>query len=156
MRTRKIHTDQVCERPGITAQFEKFISMKTVTTEADPVVTLQNELQNAPESRQINDPWEVDSWHEIEEAVEEHEQREANSNSSNLFANAIGNVSPFWFLLVGFLLGSGATMVVTYLWLSTTISCLIPRIRRADVGDANDASSQRVSLLRCVRGKEKS
>ncbi|XP_058802811.1 leucine-rich repeat-containing protein 24-like [Phymastichus coffea] len=146
MRTKKIDTDQVCERPTLTAQFEKYISLKAATTEAEPRVTLQNELQNAPGSRQTKDPWEVDSWHEIEETVEEEQQ--VDSGSSNIFANAIGNISPFWFLLIGFLLGSGATMVVTYLWLSTTISCLIPRIRRADAGETNDASSQRVSLLR--------
>ena len=77
---------------------------------------------------------------------QEHENGDA--EPSGFFASAWNNVSPFWFLLIGFLLGSGATMVVTYLWLSTTISCLIPRIRRAETADSADANSQRVSLLR--------
>lgn len=161
LRSRSVSTDPVCEKPTLSAKFEKMImkSMNAEVTEQPAVLHPPLNLPEFPRSRNT-DPWLLDTWSELEEVVREQEQRQQladddadededdGPSASAIFPGGLSSVSPFWFLLIGFLLGSGATMVLTYLWLSTTISCLIPRIRRAEAADSADASSQRVSLLR--------
>ncbi|XP_011505939.1 PREDICTED: uncharacterized protein LOC105368595 [Ceratosolen solmsi marchali] len=136
-RSRNIETHPICNKSALTIKFEKIsIGQEAGKGESRP-------------SKKSSDSWDVDPWRKLEEAVQDQEQEcePTVPDPTSIFAFSNG-VSPFWFLLIGFLLGSGATMVVTYLWLSTTISCLIPRIRRAGVTDSPDTSSQRVSLLR--------
>jgi hypothetical protein len=133
VRSRNIETHSLCNKSALTIKFEKIsIDQDVAKNESRP-------------SKKSAEPWDLNPWRKLEEVAQKREPAE----STGTFAGAFGKgVSPFWFLLMGFLLGSGATMVVTYLWLSTTISCLIPRIRRAGVVESADVSSQRVSLLR--------
>ena len=145
LRSRNIHTDLFCEKPLLAAEFEKIIGLKNIDVETE---TLPSEPYISSKSKipsHEKDPWDLDqSW--LEDAVHQEEERNSDSPPPNIFP--LGTVSPVWFLLIGFLLGSGATMIITYLGLSTTVACLVPRNRRAESTDSTDASSQRVSLLR--------
>ncbi|KAJ8679769.1 hypothetical protein QAD02_015556 [Eretmocerus hayati] len=174
LRSANIRTELICERPstsgGGAISLDRLIAMKTMS-DADPTGRSSLPLlpgDTEPSGYTVSQPhWHVPSWRDHEEQFrppEElfHRQPDESdvddaevadnefrvSGTTNEGFNGSG-VSPFWFLVTGFLLGSGATMILTYLWLSTTISCLIPRIRRVEAADTTDASSsQRVSLLR--------
>lgn len=146
LRYRSIKVDLVCGKSGM--RLEKPTSLKPINTEPD---TFKPSLKIDSDSQ---DQWNFDSWRGIEEALQQaqedddDEDEQKNNKNSGIFGSTFSNVSPLWFLITGVLLGSGATMIFTYLWLTTTISCLIPRIRRAEAADSSDANSQRVSLLR--------
>lgn len=62
------------------------------------------------------------------------------TNEAN-FTKALNSVSPYWFLVIGFLLGVACGMLTCYVWLTRKISCGRGCCRQTD----NDA--QRVSLL---------
>ncbi|XP_003426821.1 matrix-remodeling-associated protein 5 [Nasonia vitripennis] len=153
LRENKIRAEPLCRKPSsVSKKFENIIELKAISSSESQSSAKKLLPRTSFTSPNNNNKvsWDMTPWHDLmEEAIEEQEEQQtADSGSSGIFPSTLGNVSPFWFLLIGFLVGSGATMVVTYLWLSTTISCLIPRIRRAEAADSVDASSQRVSLLR--------
>lgn len=64
--------------------------------------------------------------------------------------NSIRNTSPYWFIGIGFLLGSASTLTLIYLWFSAALSCRLLRIqRRSPMGSIN-ITSQRTSLLQNI------
>ena len=60
------------------------------------------------------------------------------------------NTAPYWFIGLGFLLGSASTLVLIYLWFSTALSCRLLRIQRRNPLVSTDTTSQRTSLLQSL------
>lgn len=65
------------------------------------------------------------------------------TNKAN-FTKTLNAISPYWFLVLGFLLGSACGMFTCYIWLTRKISCCRGYRRRRN----NDA--QRISLLQSL------
>lgn len=65
----------------------------------------------------------------------------ANATDDANFTKALNSISPYWFLVIGFLLGVACGMFTCYVWLTKNIVCCRGCRRQTE----NDA--QRVSLL---------
>lgn len=61
-----------------------------------------------------------------------------NATNETNFTKALNSVSPYWFLVIGFLLGVACGMLTCYVWLTRKISCCHGQ---------TDNDAQRVSLL---------
>lgn len=141
---------QVCESNNGPKKFER-MKLETQSSPAPSKKSLNIRLSFPEKSMQ--DPWEII---EKNEEVKEDEtiktlQALNISRKFNLSTNII-NSSPYWFIGIGFLLGSASTLIATYLWLYAAISCKLLRFSREnDIDRSNisstSSSSQRISLL---------
>ncbi|XP_014206966.1 reticulon-4 receptor-like 2 isoform X2 [Copidosoma floridanum] len=148
IRKADIRMDPVCERPTLEAKFEEIIAKTSESDIDEPIIIKSTKRPILVPRAELNEhTWDTESWREFEEALRDEQPPMAEPRASNVFVATLNNLSPFWFLLTGFLFGSVATMLFTYLWFSDSVTCP-RRIRSSEIVNSPEVNSQRVSLLR--------
>ncbi|XP_043475251.1 leucine-rich repeat-containing protein 19-like [Leptopilina heterotoma] len=159
LQSKKVKFAQFCE--SSTTGVKKFERMKLETPTSPPKKTFDIRLTFPDKSTELEEPWEMvkNNEDDNDENNDDDEifktlQALNTSRNYNLSSNMI-NSSPYWFIGIGFLLGSASTLIATYLWLYAAISCKLLRFSRetdldrtnATSSSATSSSSQRISLL---------
>lgn len=133
LRIRRINYDSLCDKslPG-PKKFEKMIlkELPDSTSHSRPLSSTVTESKKA--------------WGNGKCAEEPKNVSTVSSNAEdNEFQRNMQSVSPYWFLVMGFLLGCATSMVVCYACLSSRFLCC----RRHDYRDTHNVDPQRIFLL---------
>ncbi|KAL6448534.1 hypothetical protein ACFW04_000432 [Cataglyphis niger] len=123
----------VCTKNLEPKKFEKMIVYKSQVGHEKhrPSITLESNIKNVITTKKF--PAFIPTYKNTTTCV--------NATNKANFTKTLNAISPYWFLVLGFLLGSACSMFTCYIWLTRKTSCCHGYRRRRD----NDA--QRISLL---------
>ena len=141
-RNKKIKFTSICDTHG-PKKFEKMIKLEESTKKSA-------EFRLSPSEN----PWDPDV-REKENVLKALNAVNISENFNN-FSTTMRNSSPYWFIGIGFILGSATTLIGIYVWFSTAMTCRLLRIQRRNPVESRDVTSQRVSLLQNLHGTSES
>lgn len=142
---RKVHFQRMCESPKFDTSNDMINVLESTSEKLYKTLNREQHLHNNWDS--LSEPLEHSRLSAMEILWKEGNSSNSTVLPKEITVTKLKDMSPYWLVIIGFLLGSAVTIVVTYLLLSTTVSCFQPMNRRCLCDSAVDGVSQRVSLL---------